>query len=326
MEILIMNTYQHTLHEPKLLIEIESFTKRIICDGLKRKDLPELIRLLDAFEQFYSCNHVYADYVDIFHVIAKGELQRYKRMENGYCVYRSLLEIDGKILNEYSKLFREYQSKAKNDLRQYRFGLNARFARLKQHSERLFFHYSRNLVVRVDLKYRDLNQQLVDIEMFNQHVQKLRNRMANKDTCFKNLKFNAWCLEQAPLGSYHVHVYLIYDGSASTYDCKLARWVGRVWMDEITEGFGYYWNCHTCKYADEDLEESGAIDVNMESSQKEQTYKYLNGLGMIERKDPRGLDRLKAVYSYLCRRTSEKMDQRLRVRVKGMRAFGCSSC
>ena len=39
------------IHQPKLLIKIESFTKRIIKDGLKRKDLPELVRLLDAFEE-----------------------------------------------------------------------------------------------------------------------------------------------------------------------------------------------------------------------------------------------------------------------------------
>lgn len=69
-----MNIHQHTPHEPKLLIEIESFTKRIINEGLKREDLPELVILLNAFEQIYSCNHAYADYVEVFHIIAKGEL------------------------------------------------------------------------------------------------------------------------------------------------------------------------------------------------------------------------------------------------------------
>lgn len=321
-----MNIHQHTLHEPKRLIEIESFTKRIINQGLNRKDLPELVRLLNTFEQIYSCNHVYADYVDVFHVIAKGELQRYRKMENGNGTYGSLLNIDEGILNEYSKLFHEYQSKVKSDLRQYRFGVSTRFKRLKQLSERLFHRYSRNLIVRVDLKYHVDKQHLVDIEMFNLHVQTLRNRIANKDKCFKNLKLNAWCLEQAPLGSYHVHLYLIYDGSKSTYDCKLARWVGRVWMDEITEGVGYYWNCHTCKHADEDLEDRDTMVANTDNIQKKEGYKYLNGLGMIKREDPIGLERLKAVYSYLARMTIEKIEQRLRVRVKGMRAFGCSSC
>ncbi len=47
---------------------------------------------------------------------------------------------------------------------------------------------------------------------------------------------------------------------------------------------------------------------------------------MIKREDPIGLERLQAVYSYLARITAEKIDQRLRVKVKGMRAFGCSSC
>ena len=97
-------------------------------------------------------------------------------------------------------------------------------------------------------------------------------------------------------------------------------------MDEITEELGYYWNCHTSKHADEDLEDSDTMVANTENIQQKKSYKYLNGLGMIERKDPRGLERIKSVYSYLARITVEKIDQRLRVRVKGMRAFGCSSC
>ena len=97
-------------------------------------------------------------------------------------------------------------------------------------------------------------------------------------------------------------------------------------MDEITEGLGYYWNCHTNKHADEDLEDRDTMVANTKNSQQKEGYTYLNGLGMISRGDPRGLERLKAVYSYLARMTIEKIEQRLRVRVKGMRAFGCSSC
>lgn len=321
-----MNIHQHTLHEPRLLIEIESFTKRIINDGLKRKDLPELVRLLDAFEQIYSCNHVYADYVGLFEFLATYEFYDFKHIQDGQYTYASLLEIRDESIQHFSMQFQVHKPKVLSDLRQYKFGVKRRLGKLRTAVERLFHRYSRNLIVRVDLKYHVDKQHMVDIEMFNLHVQTLRSRMANKHTCFKNLKLNAWCLEQAPLGSYHVHLFLIYDGSASTYDCKLARWVGRVWMDEITEGLGYYWNCHTNKHADEDLEDSDTQRVNTGCTQEVQRYKYLNGLGMISRGDPMGLARLKAVYSYLARMTAEKIEQRLRVRMKGMRAFGCSSC
>lgn len=320
-----MNIHQHTLHEPRLLIEIESFTKRIINDGLNRKDLPELVRLLDAFEQIYSCTHVYADYIGLFEFLASYEFHGFKKMQDGQYTYASLLEISDWLLEHYSWSFQVNKKKVLSDLRQYKFGVKGRLEKLRTAVERLFHRYSRNLVVRVDLKYHVDKQHLVDIEMFNLHVQTLRNRMANKHTCFKNLKLNAWCLEQAPEGSYHVHLFLIYDGSTSTYDCKLSRWVGRVWMDEITEGLGYYWNCHTCKHADEDLEGTDTMVANTDSIQKKESYKYLNGLGMIKREDPRGLERLKFVYSYFARITVEKIEQRLRVRVKGMRAFGCSS-
>lgn len=96
-------------------------------------------------------------------------------------------------------------------------------------------------------------------------------------------------------------------------------------MDEITEGLGYYWNCHTDKHADKDLQVS-ATTVNTAIIQEKESYKFLNGLGMIKREDPRGLERLKFVNGYLARMIAKKIDQRLRVRVKGMRAFGCSSC
>lgn len=321
-----MNIDQNSLHEPKLSIEIESFTKRIIEDGLKRKDLSELVRLLNAFERIYSCNHRYIDYVGLFDHIAEYQFQTYKQIQNGRYTYASLLEIRDESLQHFSMQFQVHKPKVLSDLRQYKFSVKGRLEKLRTPVEKLFHRYSRNLVVRVDLKYRGVNQHLVDIEMFDLHVRKLRNRMANKHRCFKNLKFNAWCLEQAPKGSYHVHLLLIYDGSTSTYDCKLARWVGRVWMDEITEELGYYWNCHTRKHADEDLEDSHTILANTDSMQQKESYKYLNGLGMIKREDPIGLERLKAVYSYLARITIEKVDQRLRVRVKGMRAFGSSLC
>ena len=323
-----MNIHQHTLHEPRLLIEIESFTKRIINDGLNRKDLPELVRLLDAFKQIYSCNHEYVDYVGLFEFLATCEFYCFKQMQDGQYTYESLLEISDWLLEYYSWTFQVNKQKVLSDLRQYKSGVKRRLTKLQTEVEKLFHRYSRNLIVRVDLKYHVDKQHMVDIEMFNLHVQTLRNRMANKHTCFKNLKLNAWCLEQAPLGSYHVHLFLIYDGSTSTYDCKLARWVGRVWMEEITEGLGYYWNCHTCKHADEDLEDSEIMVANTDSIQKTENYKYLNGLGMIKRGDPRGLERLEAVYSYLARMSVEKIEQRLRVRVnvKRMRVFGCSSC
>ncbi len=318
-----MNMNQNTLHEPNLIIEIESFTKRTIEQGLHRNDLPRLIKLLDDFERIYSCNHGYSDYLGLFDFITEFEFQNFKKFKDGQYSYESLLKVSDQLLGYFSWQFQVHKPKVDSDLRQYKHRVKRRLDRLKKHVENLFKRYSRNLVVRVDLKYRADSQDRVDIEIFNKHVRTLRNRMANKDTCFRNLKFNAWCLEHAPEGSYHVHLFLIYDGSTSTYDCKLARWVGRVWMNEITEGLGYYWNCHTCKDANEDLKTSDTM-VNKEIIQEKDCYKYLNGLGMIKREDPIGLERLQAVYSYLARITAEKIDQRLRVRMKGMRTFGCS--
>lgn len=320
-----MNFNQHTIPESKLLIEVEAFTKRVIEQGLKRKDLVELVRLLDDFGKIYSCNHVYTDYIGLFEFLANNEFYSFKQMHNGHCTHASLLEICEGLLEHYSDQFQVHKPTVLRDLRQYKHRVKSRLKVLKQLTENLFNRYSRNLIVRVDLKYHVDKQHMVDIELFRRHVKTLCNRMANKNKCFENLIANAWCLEHAPQGGYHIHLYLIYNGSKSTYDCKLARWIGRIWIDEITEGLGYYWNCHTRKDADDDIEDENNTVVSTISVQEEQSYKYLNGLGMIKRDDPRGLERLEAVYSYLARMDVKKLEQRLRVRVKGMRAFGYST-
>ena len=130
-EILIMNSYQYTLHEPRLLIEIESFTKRIIDDGLKRKDLPELVRLLDAFEQIYSCNHVYTDYVGLFEFLSNYEFYGLKQIQDGQYTYASILEISDGLLQYYSWSFQVNRKKVLSDLRQYKSRVKRRLGKLR---------------------------------------------------------------------------------------------------------------------------------------------------------------------------------------------------
>ena len=70
-------------------------------------------------------------------------------------------------------------------------------------------------------------------------------------------------------------------------------------MDEITEELGYYWNCHTSKHADEDLEDSDTMVANTDSIQEKGSYKYLNGLGMIKREDQRWSHMFEQLKAYL---------------------------
>lgn len=306
----MINKQCYETNETKLMIHIESFTLKVVDKGLERKDLPELVWLLDNFARIFSCNHCYADYVGIFALVATN-LDGYMDIENGYTTYASLLNIEEDKLHEISKSFRSGKSKALAELRQYRKRTKQRLDTLNCKVKGLFDHYSRHLVVRVDLKYKCSEQGNIDIEQFDDHLQKLCRLLSQKNTCFENLRFYSWCLEQAPQGGYHVHLFLMYDGSKATHDIKLAKWVGETWQNKITEGQGCYWNCNynKDKYAERTRKEGKA---------------YLNGLGMINRDDPIGLKRLKNVYSYFARVTDEKLDQRLRIRMRGMRAFGCS--
>lgn len=300
----------YEINEAKLMIQIESFTQKVVDRGLERKDLSKLVRLLDNFARTFSCNHRYTDYVGIFASLAT-DLDGYKDIENGYTTHASLLKIEEYKLNEISKLCRSRKSKALAELRQYRKRAKKRLDILNYKVKKLFDNYSRHLVVRVDLKYKSSKQGNIDIEQFDYHLDKLLQLLSQKNTCFENLKFYSWCLEQAPKGGYHVHLFLMYDGSKATHDIKLAEWVGETWQNKITEGQGWYWNCNYNKdqYSKRTIKQ-GKV--------------YLNGLGMIKRNDPIGFERLKNVYSYFARVTDEKLDQRLRIRMKGMRAFGCT--
>lgn len=317
-----MNINQYKLNEPKRLIKIESFTKRVIDNGLKREDLPELISMLEHFEHTYSFKHVYADYVALFEFLFVNQFHSFRQMQNGCYTYESLLKINDCLLEHFSWLFRVNRKKVDNDIYQYKYRVNRRLEKMQTAVEKLFNRYSCNLVVRVDLKYDVHKQHLVDIELFHEHVRKLCRRMADKDKCFKYLRFNAWCLEQAPQGSYHVHLFLIYNTSRRKHDLKLAKWVCNEWNDEITDGLGSSWNCNIKKNPNKDrsenFNETNLYDKNL------RVAGYLCGLGRIYRNDPIGREKLKAAYSYLARYSDEKLDQRLRVRFQNMRVFNCS--
>ena len=46
-------------------------------------------------------------------------------------------------------------------------------------------------------------------------------------------------------------------------------------MDEITEELGYYWNCHTSKHANEDVEDRDNMVANTDSIQKRKIINIL---------------------------------------------------
>lgn len=178
---------------------------------------------------------------------------------------------------------------------------------LESYVRDLIDHYSKSLVVRIDLMYKEEDRDLVTVDMFNNHMKKLRELISNKKSCFKYLQGYAWALEQGgKRGGFHCHLLLIYDGARREGDCALAIEVAKKWSD-ITEELSAYYNCNSNK--------------NKKKHQvKDEFGNDRLGVGMIHRNKLREVENAIHVALYLTK--LNKKDQQLKVWVTNMRTFG----
>ncbi len=166
---------------------------------------------------------------------------------------------------------------------------------------------SRLLFVRIDLFYLKDTMHLVTIADLHRHLEKLREFIGNKRTCFEDLVDNAIAIEQGHEHGYHCHVLLIYNGADRWKDSYLGRSVGEKW-ESITDGLGSYYNCNhpANKRA---YEESGTL-----------------GIGMISRHDEQAVENAIRTALYLTDpgktdRYTDRLDQHLKVKLPKMKTF-----
>ena len=160
---------------------------------------------------------------------------------------------------------RRYSSEYKRSVRDYINGL--------------FDYRSRLLVIRIDLSYRkgglvtaqnqrgffknittknksDMNKPFV------KHVQKLKflkdfslEVREHREMLLKQLKKQypkgfvgyIWKLEYTEMKSFHYHMMFFLDGSEHREDITIAQNIGELWVNQITQGDGLYWNCNANK-------------------------------------------------------------------------------
>ncbi|AOY45180.1 MULTISPECIES: YagK/YfjJ domain-containing protein [Psychrobacter] len=175
---------------------------------------------------------------------------------------------------------------------------------LKGYLSCIFDHYAKLLVVRVDLGYLKEKIDKVDIYEFNDHVSNLRDLISNKKTCFEHLEGHAWAIEQGFDRGFHCHLLLIYQGNKRQKDTYLGQRVGEKWQ-EITGGLGSYFNC------------------NDPAHKKRFTRNERLGLGMVHRDSQvNDVTAENAISTALYLADPSKLDQALKIRVRGMRTFG----
>ena len=291
--------------ESKILFAIEGFFLEIYQLGFREEFKSDFKELLEHFDRIYNIDYHYCDYCAVF-VELKSLVDQIRY--DPYCNhdwhnYNFVLDLNNEQLKELEQLIKKRKGDIQKELVQFYAQEKDNTTSLETYASQLFKHYSKLLIVRVDLGYRNDAKHEITIDRFYRDFEKMRNRLANKDTIFNNLHGYAWALEQGKGRGYHVHMLLIYDGSKVQKGSYYAKRVGEKWV-ELTEGRGTYFNPHNKQYIDE-LKLKGC-EI---------------GLGMVSNKKDNDWERLHSVIRYFT--ACNKDLQRLRVKnEKNMQTFG----
>jgi hypothetical protein len=143
----------------------------------------------------------------------------------------------------------------------------------------LFSILSKLVVIRLDLGYEShLN---VDIEDFQRDFKKFYTN-ARHNRIFDHLGGYVLKIEYGIKKKLHLHLILFFNGHKrkGSSDVYLAKRIGEYWVNVITQGQGWYWNCN---------------------DEKEKKYRWV-GIGLIEAKDMDKRKNLLRAVGYLCKK------------------------
>ncbi len=298
-----------SVNEPVTLIRIEKLIHTLVHRGYRDETLViELVQIIEAFRLCYQEEYYYSplirDFIKVWTLISVlcTEMQSSNLY---YVISKNLIDIRAALICNYRLSVQEIQDYRRQEVKN--------TESLREYLRDLFNHYARLLVVRVDLKYNKSVRDQISFELFSQHMEILRNRISNKDGCFKGVEGFAWALEQgADLGGYHCHLLLLYQGANHQDGFRLGKMVEAKWQ-EITQG--------EIKSQENTKKIGKAFIVN--DARYLQKFEANNtiGVGMVYRNDPHSVHCAIATALYLTR--PEKLDQYLRVKLsESQKTFG----
>ncbi|BDX20233.1 hypothetical protein MFKK_30430 [Halopseudomonas aestusnigri] len=163
--------------------------------------------------------------------------------------------------------------------------------------QRVMDRYSKTLVLRLNLYYRETAKQRLTIEQVFDDMNKLA-RARRTNPIFEHLVASIIRVEQGEDQGFHLHVAFFFNGSQVWRHFRIAERIGELWA-EITQGGGH-WH-------DSSREWDGEEDDR--------------GTGMFLRRDEKGRYAVASLMAYLVK----DKGQHLRIRPAGVRAYrtGC---
>ncbi len=159
--------------------------------------------------------------------------------------------------------------------------LNARCSELKREAQRncdeletyidhIFSHYSKLLVIRVDLAYQkglDVSLETLESDLKRFHSNRRHNAL------FDDMLGYVTKIEYGIDKKLHVHALFFFNGHKHREDITLGKGIGEYWVNTIAaktqsgQSTGIYWNCnhHKAQYA-----KLGIGDIHCTDSEKRQ--------------------------------------------------------
>lgn len=227
-------------NESSISIAIEDFVYSVCFEERTDEQFKQaLLVLYPEFRKFYSREYCYSQSIESF-IYAMYWIDCFL---NGQPASQ-ILNFDMQQVQTLWYVLSQYRNDYWNEHARFTQQESQNRISLHQYLTKLTTHYSELLFVRVDLGYLKEQQVYIGIEDVQQHMNVLRNRIANQDGCFSGLRGYAWALEQGADKGYHCHLLLIYDPSKRQNDWYLADQVGQLWQS-ITGNMGWHFNCNT---------------------------------------------------------------------------------
>lgn len=287
------------INQAQLFLDIENFLKHLNRRKTEwDKFYEDLADLLLDFKEMYDPDYEYTGYVKFFIILYFDLIN----IDYGFDSLCEELEKNG--FNEIRSWFLDMHDCFENDYEKIEFQKKDNQKELRRYCWSIIYRYSRILVVRVDLGYLQEYQSRVKVDDLYFDLDKLVNKIQNKDGIFKYVIGYAWGLEQGGRSKgYHCHLAVIYD---TAHRHPSARHWGdeiiKLWK-EITRDYGQGYNC----YNRERVRELGA--------------QGRLGIGVIHRKHEDEVNNFIEAMCYLTD-PDKRTDQYLRVKPEGRRTFG----
>ncbi|OUC65603.1 YagK/YfjJ domain-containing protein [Acinetobacter seifertii] len=293
-------------NESSILISIEDFMistchEQFIDDHDEFKR--ELLEAVVLFKQIYRFDLSYSKIIQVFTRVII--LVDYIMEKLDFQIYEDILRFELNHIFHIQGMIQYEMKSSFLDIHEFKYQERKNQIELERYLNKILNHYARLVFVRVDVGIFQEHQANWDVEDFHRALEILRNRMSNKDSCFRHLQGCVWAFEQGAKKGYHCHLLLIYDGNMRDGDEWLGEEVGKYWQQYITNNQGCYFNCNR-KENKEKFEVNGLL-----------------GIGMIHRNQQKQVENAIRAGLYLV--NPKKVEQRLRAKTSPkMRSFGIS--